>query len=66
MSQAQFKNVAKCAIGERAPGEEFFLDTFPEEPTTPKELFWRKRIADQSVQLVVPPAPAEGGKKAKG
>lgn len=65
MSQAQFKNVALCPIGDRAPGEEFFLDTFPDDPTVPTELFWRKRVADQSVKLV-PPAPAEGGKKAKG
>lgn len=59
MKQAQFKNVAQCAIGGRASGDTFFLPVM-DDGTTPSEHFWRKRIIDESVIFVTPiPAAPE-------
>ena len=62
--KVNFKNITTVELGGKLPGEVFPLDVM-DDGKTPSDLYWRKRIADGSVEPDVEPAAAPPAKASK-
>ncbi len=49
-SKIKLKNIAACPLLGKAPGEEFSVDAADGQPAA---LYWRKRLADRSVSVLL-------------
>lgn len=57
MPRAFFQNVSAISIGGKQPSEIFQIAV--DDDGAPVELYWRKRLADQTVSAYVPPSAPE-------